>query len=252
MPAVSFTFSRLFCNKLGLIILISLFFSRNRFLWVWNLCLILIVYVLLVECFVLCSNWAMMNQDTRRLSKMPDAVRAEISPWFLERSVMEEDDSTKRIPILDDTAPCRTSGLLVRNNPPWLHTLYLLAWSEWGKKVEYFNTLFSFYKLLDRILWTWLKSIFLMFVICFKFLQSKIHDLDMNQHVNHVKYIDWLLEVRFFSSYGIYYLLVCVPCVFVNVYIFTRTNTWTCVHIHIHVNEHQHTLTCLNISVTSY
>jgi fatty acyl-ACP thioesterase B len=56
----------------------------------------------------------MMNQDTRRLSKMPDAVRAEISPWFLERSVMEEDDSTKRIPILDDTAPCRTSGLMVR------------------------------------------------------------------------------------------------------------------------------------------
>ena len=44
---------------------------------------------------------------------MPDAVRAEISPWFLERSVMDEDDSSKRIPILDDTAPCRTSGLMV-------------------------------------------------------------------------------------------------------------------------------------------
>ncbi|KAI5059309.1 hypothetical protein GOP47_0025628 [Adiantum capillus-veneris] len=83
------------------------------------------------------SNWALMNQDTRRLSKMPTEVRAEISPFFLERSVMEdeEDKAVKRIPVLDESVPFRATGLV-----------------------------------------------------------PKVLDLDMNQHVNHVKYIDWVLE----------------------------------------------------------
>ncbi|KAH7388203.1 hypothetical protein KP509_16G063700 [Ceratopteris richardii] len=80
------------------------------------------------------SHWAMMNQDSRKLSKMPDDVRAEISPYFLERNVMPE-DSCPRIKRLDDSALYVKSDLLPR-----------------------------------------------------------LHDMDMNQHVNHVKYISWVLE----------------------------------------------------------
>ncbi|KAI5067161.1 hypothetical protein GOP47_0017689 [Adiantum capillus-veneris] len=80
------------------------------------------------------SHWAMMNQDTRKLSKMPDDVRGEISPHFLERSVMT-DETCSRIQRLDDSAPYMKTGLVPR-----------------------------------------------------------LHDMDMNQHVNHVKYISWVLE----------------------------------------------------------
>ena len=68
------------------------------------------------------SHWAMMNQDTRRLSKMPDDVRAEISPYFIERSVMINNDNTQdesevytcqRITKLDNSAPYIRSGLAV-------------------------------------------------------------------------------------------------------------------------------------------
>ncbi|RVW16924.1 Palmitoyl-acyl carrier protein thioesterase, chloroplastic [Vitis vinifera] len=37
------------------------------------------------------STWVMMNQQTRRLSKMPEEVRAEISPWFIEKQAIKED-----------------------------------------------------------------------------------------------------------------------------------------------------------------
>lgn len=80
------------------------------------------------------SNWAMMNQDTRKLSKMPDDVRAEISPFYLDRCVMTEEPG-QRIVKLDDSAPFIKTGLVPR-----------------------------------------------------------LHDMDMNQHVNHVKYISWVLE----------------------------------------------------------
>ena len=33
----------------------------------------------------------MMNQQTRRLSKMPEEVRAEISPWFIEKNAIQEE-----------------------------------------------------------------------------------------------------------------------------------------------------------------
>ncbi|KAH7424477.1 hypothetical protein KP509_11G010500 [Ceratopteris richardii] len=82
------------------------------------------------------SHWAMMNQDSRKLSKMPDDVRAEITPYFLDRSVMS-DESCLKIKKLDDRAPHVKSGLVPR-----------------------------------------------------------LHDMDMNQHVNHVKYISWVLEVE--------------------------------------------------------
>ncbi|XP_030471381.1 palmitoyl-acyl carrier protein thioesterase, chloroplastic-like [Syzygium oleosum] len=81
------------------------------------------------------SLWVMMNKKTRKLSKMPEEVREEIEPYFLNSApVVEEDD--RRLPKLDDnTADFIRTGLTPR-------------WS----------------------------------------------DLDVNQHVNNVKYIGWILE----------------------------------------------------------
>ncbi|KAJ0813317.1 putative oleoyl-[acyl-carrier-protein] hydrolase [Helianthus annuus] len=80
------------------------------------------------------STWVMMNQKTRRLSKMPDEVRAEISPWFINKQAIKE-ESVEKIDRLDDNAKYINSGL-----------------------------------------------------------QPKRSDLDMNHHVNNVKYVGWMLE----------------------------------------------------------
>ncbi|KAM7279103.1 hypothetical protein ACFE04_006237 [Oxalis oulophora] len=78
------------------------------------------------------SNWMMMNEKTRRLSKIPEEVKAEISPFFLER---KEDESAQ-------------------------------------KKIE---------KLANAIYIN-------------KNLKPKRSDIDMNHHVNNVKYANWMLE----------------------------------------------------------
>lgn len=44
---------------------------------------------------LVCSVWVMMNKNTRRLSKMPDEVRAEIGPYFNDRSAITEEQSEK-------------------------------------------------------------------------------------------------------------------------------------------------------------
>ncbi|XP_042380145.1 palmitoyl-acyl carrier protein thioesterase, chloroplastic-like [Zingiber officinale] len=80
------------------------------------------------------STWAMMNQETRRLSKMPEEVRDEISPWFIETRAVQE-EALKKIDKLDDNAKYVNSDL----KPKW-------------------------------------------------------SDLDMNHHVNNVKYVRWMLE----------------------------------------------------------
>ncbi|XWS22446.1 hypothetical protein CRYUN_Cryun29cG0035100 [Craigia yunnanensis] len=80
------------------------------------------------------STWVMMNEQTRRLSKMPEDVRDEISPWFIEKQAIKEDLPDK-IVKLDD-------------------------------KAKYINS--------D--------------------LKPKRSDLDMNHHVNNVKYVRWMLE----------------------------------------------------------
>ncbi|CAN4124892.1 unnamed protein product [Withania somnifera] len=49
------------------------------------------------------STWVMMNQQTRHLSKMPEEVRAEISPWFISEQAIKEEYPIK-IEKLDDTA----------------------------------------------------------------------------------------------------------------------------------------------------
>ncbi|KAL4347059.1 hypothetical protein GQ457_17G013160 [Hibiscus cannabinus] len=80
------------------------------------------------------STWVMMNRQTRRLSKMPDEVRGEISPWFIEKQAIKE-AVPEKIVKLDD-------------------------------KAKYVNS--------D--------------------LKPKRSDLDMNHHVNNVKYVNWMLE----------------------------------------------------------
>lgn len=56
----------------------------------------------------------MMNKKTRRLSKMPDEVRAEICPYFLERSAIKDEGSNmQKINKLDDSAEHVRSGLTV-------------------------------------------------------------------------------------------------------------------------------------------
>ncbi|XP_058111828.1 palmitoyl-acyl carrier protein thioesterase, chloroplastic [Magnolia sinica] len=81
------------------------------------------------------SVWVMMNKRTRRLSKMPEEVRGEIEPYFIEHAAILDEDSRK-LPKLDDsTADYIRRGL----TPRW-------------------------------------------------------NDLDVNQHVNNVKYIGWILE----------------------------------------------------------
>ncbi|KAI3923608.1 hypothetical protein MKW98_011238 [Papaver atlanticum] len=81
------------------------------------------------------SKWVMMHKETRRLSKMPDEVRAEIEPYFMDCDPILEEDSRKLPKLDDDTADFIQAGLTPR-------------WS----------------------------------------------DLDVNQHVNNVKYIGWILE----------------------------------------------------------
>ncbi|KAG0557045.1 hypothetical protein KC19_11G098600 [Ceratodon purpureus] len=82
------------------------------------------------------STWVMMNRKTRKLSKMPEEVRAEISPYFLERSAIKDESTmTQKIIRLNGNAEYVRSGLTPRRS-----------------------------------------------------------DLDMNQHVNNVKYIGWMME----------------------------------------------------------
>ncbi|XP_062197770.1 palmitoyl-acyl carrier protein thioesterase, chloroplastic-like [Phragmites australis] len=86
------------------------------------------------------SVWVMMNKKTRRLSKMPDEVRAEIGPYYNGHSVITDEQSEKL------TKP--------------------------GNKIDGDAT-----KQFIR-----------------KGLTPRWSDLDVNQHVNNVKYIGWILE----------------------------------------------------------
>ncbi|XWS69859.1 hypothetical protein CRYUN_Cryun03dG0000100 [Craigia yunnanensis] len=81
------------------------------------------------------SVWAMMNKLTRRLSKIPEEVRGEIEPYFMNSDPVVAEDSRKLVKLDDSTAEYVHKGLTPR-------------WS----------------------------------------------DLDVNQHVNNVKYIGWILE----------------------------------------------------------
>jgi len=54
----------------------------------------------------------MMNRKTRRLSKMPEEVRAEVAPWFIEKQAIKE-DAHEKIVKLDKEAKYMHSDLKV-------------------------------------------------------------------------------------------------------------------------------------------
>uniref|UniRef100_A0ACD5VIU2 Uncharacterized protein n=1 Tax=Avena sativa TaxID=4498 RepID=A0ACD5VIU2_AVESA len=56
------------------------------------------------------STWVMMNKNTRRLSKMPEEVKAEISPWYIDRHAIQE-EATEKIIKLDSNAKHVDSNL---------------------------------------------------------------------------------------------------------------------------------------------
>ncbi|KAK3120671.1 hypothetical protein QOZ80_9AG0691740 [Eleusine coracana subsp. coracana] len=86
------------------------------------------------------SVWVMMNKKTRRLSKMPEEVRAEIGPYFNGCSAITDEQSEKL--------------------------------AKTGNKIDGGST-----------------NKFIR-----KGLTPRWSDLDVNQHVNNVKYIGWILE----------------------------------------------------------
>lgn len=62
-----------------------------------------------------CSTWVIMNRETRRLSKIPDEVREEVQPFYLNRAAIpvEDSDSAKIEKLNDQTAHRIRTGLAV-------------------------------------------------------------------------------------------------------------------------------------------
>lgn len=54
----------------------------------------------------------MMHRYTRRLSKMPEEVKDELFPWFIEKQAIT-DDAAEKITKLDDSAVYIDSDLKV-------------------------------------------------------------------------------------------------------------------------------------------
>lgn len=56
-----------------------------------------------------------MNRETRRLSKIPEQVRQEVMPFYINRVAIasEDNDSDKIDKLTDDTAERIRSGLAV-------------------------------------------------------------------------------------------------------------------------------------------
>lgn len=121
--------------------------------------------------FVIHSVWVMMNKLTRKLSKIPEEVRGEIGSFFMDSAPILEEDSRKLSKLDDKTADYIRSGLSVS-----LHFFcYCYHWF-----------LFSTYP--------WCCFLIRLHMVYF---QPRWSDLDVNQHVNNVKYIGWILEVVF-------------------------------------------------------
>ncbi|GER35858.1 palmitoyl-acyl carrier protein thioesterase [Striga asiatica] len=62
------------------------------------------------------STWVMMNRETRRLSKIPDEVKKEVHPFYLNRAAIstEKADTDKIEKLTDDTAEMIQTGLAPR------------------------------------------------------------------------------------------------------------------------------------------
>lgn len=120
----------------------------------------------------------MMNKQTRRLSKIPDAVRAEIEPYFMDSAPIVDEDGRKLPKLYDSTADYIRTGLTVSqmlNYEGYWHVLCVV--------VFFLLLIFGF------SFWYYIFN-----------LQPRWSDLDVNQHVNNVKYIGWILEVGFVAK----------------------------------------------------
>lgn len=64
---------------------------------------------------VCCSTWVIMNRETRRLSKIPDEVKKEVQPFYLDRMSIPtvDSDGEKIDKLTDETADRIRSGLAV-------------------------------------------------------------------------------------------------------------------------------------------
>ena len=109
----------------------------------------------------------MMNKVTRRLSKIPEEVRAEISSYFVDSAPVVPEDNRK-LTKLDESANFIRTGLSVCK----LHVI-----------IDLFSKI---------------SQMFSNHIMCLYF-QPRWNDLDVNQHVNNVKYVGWILEVVFCS-----------------------------------------------------
>lgn len=64
--------------------------------------------------YIPCSTWVIMNRETRRLSKIPEQVREEVKPFYLDRTVIKNtNDSNKIDRLSEETAESIRSGLAV-------------------------------------------------------------------------------------------------------------------------------------------
>ena len=124
----------------------------------------------------------MMNKITRKLARIPDEVRTEIEPYFIEHAAIGDEDNRK-LPKLPDHERA-TSAKYVRT----------------GLTVSFAYT----YKIASLFY----IAGFLTLCILSYIMQPRWADLDINQHVNNVKYIGWILEVKDKVSLFCAYLLI--------------------------------------------
>lgn len=100
----------------------TFFFTEDLIRWlknlqvsIFNACFANVMW--LIWCFLVlaftCSVWVMMNKLTRRLSKIPEEVRAEIGPYFVDRHPIIDEDSRKVQKLEDNTADFIKRGLNV-------------------------------------------------------------------------------------------------------------------------------------------
>jgi fatty acyl-ACP thioesterase B len=115
----------------------------------------------------------MMNKLTRKLARIPDEVRTEIEPYFFEHAAIEDEDNRK-FPKLPEHEHA-TSAKYVRTG---LTVSFALLHAH--IRLQVYSAMLVF-----------LHGCFLSYA-----MQPRWADLDINQHVNNVKYIGWILEVK--------------------------------------------------------
>lgn len=115
-----------------------------------------------------------MNRETRRLSKIPEQVKQELTPFYLNRLAIPEaeNDVDKIDKLTDGTAERIRSGLAVSHQK-----LSSVPFNVFPFGSVSYNSHAIMYH-----------------------LQPRWSDMDANQHVNNVKYIGWILEVRSLRS----------------------------------------------------